>query len=103
MYSAAMYAIACLERPRMGMQPFVVRQQRWMDIQHPPFPFGHECWRQNPHKAGKADNVWARRLKRFLQSGFKPRPIFPKWFVINCEGWDIQRIGFSQPTCLWII
>src|SRR5215204_6296140 len=64
---AAVDAHAGLERPPMRVEAREQRQQRRMDVQHPPGPAVDEPRRQDAHEAGKAEELDAMRQKLLVE------------------------------------
>ena len=56
-HAATVLAVAGFEGALMGMQPFVARQQRGMDIQQTPLVMANEIGAEDAHEPGKDHQV----------------------------------------------
>ena len=77
---------AGFKRAAMGMQPLELRQQRRVDVQHAPAPARDEPWREEPHEAGKADEIDALRVKLGVERAFEAFAVVAERPVIDQRG-----------------
>ena len=92
------FRIACGQSSFMRVQPFVARQKRRMNIQHPARPSFCERWRKDPHEPGKANKINPGRFQFVLQSGLEGAAAIIV-AMIDHTGRDPQGRGLDQPPC----
>ena len=64
MHRAAVLGILGFKRAFVRVQTRVLWQKRWMNVQHPTFPWVDEIGRQNPHETCQTDDVGRMGFKR---------------------------------------
>ena len=100
MHAAPMLGIARLKGARMGVQPFVFRQKRGVDIDHPTRPLVDKPTRQNPHKACKADHVGRKGFERLRNRGLKRHSVPSKGAMIHCDCRHTVLLRPRQSRCI---
>ncbi len=98
MHRAASLGVAGGKRAGMGVQTGIFRQERGVDVEHPPCEPVDEIRRQDPHEPGEAENVRPGGLDEFQKFRLEPRAIAPERPVIDDRGRDTHVAGFREPA-----
>ena len=97
---AARLAVAGGERAGMGVEPAIVRQQRRVDVEHPPLPRGDEARGEHPHEAGETDDVDGVRRQRRREPGLERGAVAAEGAVIDELGGDALGPRPGEPARL---
>src|SRR5262245_56516330 len=100
------------ERLRVRLQAGKVREQRGVDVEHPPLPFGHEAWREDAHEAREADELDCVRCKLSINLALEGLAILAERAVVDDgrrhdgrhrarQAWRVGPVGKNKRNLGW--
>src|SRR3990167_5812452 len=98
-HAAAMLAVTGVQRPLMGVQAFVFRQQRRVDIQQAAGVVTNETGGENAHKPGQYHQLRIKRINSLDQRGIEGFTAV-ELLVIEHGGVDAGLFGDRKNTRL---